>query len=59
MFNYYFDYLNPDIMIEKLKNVSYEKKNMVESINKKLTKLKILLKMCLKIKYLKLKKMKK
>ena len=59
MFNYCFDYLNPDIMIEKLKNVSYEKKNMVESINKKLTKLKILLKMCLKIKYLKLKKMKK
>ena len=36
-----------------------KKKNMVESINKKLTKLKILLKMCLKIKYLKLKKMKK
>ena len=26
LFNHYFDYLNPDIMIEKLKNASYEKK---------------------------------
>ena len=44
LFNYYFNYLNPDIMIEKLKNVSYEKKNMVEPINKKLTKLKNIVK---------------
>ena len=31
-------------MIEKLKNVSYEKKNMAESINKKLTRLKNIVK---------------
>ena len=24
LFNHYFDYLNPDIMIEKLKNASYK-----------------------------------
>ena len=47
-------------MLERLKNASDEKnKDIVELINKKLTKLKTLLKMCLKIKYLKLKKMKK
>ena len=60
LFKHYFSYLNPTIMLERLKNASDEKnKDMVELINKKLTKLKTLLKMCLKIKYLKLKKMKK
>ena len=60
LFKHYFSYLNPTIMLERLKNASDEKnKDMVELINKKLTKLKILLRMCLKIKYLKLKKMKK
>ena len=60
LFKHYFSYLNPTIMLERLKNASDEKnKDIVELINKKLTKLKILLKMCLKIKYLKLKKMKK
>ena len=45
MFDHYFDYLNPEIMIAKLKIASYEKnKNMVESINKKLTKLKNIVK---------------
>ena len=60
LFKHYFSYLNPTIMLERLKNASDEKnKDMVELINKKLTKLKILLRMCLKIKYRKLKKMKK
>ena len=60
LFKHYFSYLNPTIMLERLKNASDEKnKDIVELINKKLTKLKTLLKMCLKIKYLKLKKMKK
>ena len=60
LFNHYFSYLNPTIMLQRLKNASDEKnKDLVELINKKLTKLKTLLKMCLKIKYLKLKKMKK
>ena len=41
LFSYYFDYWKPDIMFKKLKNTSDEKnKNLVESINKKLTKLK-------------------
>ena len=45
LFDHYFDYLNPEIMITKLKTASYEKnKNMVESINKKLTKLKNIVK---------------
>ena len=45
LFDHYFDYLNPEIMIAKLKTSSYEKnKNMVESINKKLTKLKNIVK---------------
>ena len=39
LFKEYFNYSNPDAMIEKLKNESDEKnKNMVESINKNLTK---------------------
>ena len=41
LFSYYFDYPNPEIMFKKLKNTSDERnKNLVESINKKLTKLK-------------------
>ena len=45
MFNYYFDYSNPEIMFEKLRDASDEKnKNMVESINKKLTKMKNIVK---------------
>ena len=45
LFDHYFNYLKPDVMIEKLKNASYEKnKNMVESINKKLIKLKNIVK---------------
>ena len=45
LLDHYFDYLNPEIMIAKLKTASYEKnKNMVESINKKLTKLKNIVK---------------
>ena len=33
LFNHYFDYLNPDIMIEKLKNASCEKKLKYGRIN--------------------------
>ena len=45
LFNNYFDYLNPDIMIKRLKNVSDERnKDMVESINKRLTKMKYIVK---------------
>ena len=41
LINHYFDYLTPNIIIKKLKTASYEiNKNMVESINKKLTTLK-------------------
>ena len=41
MFNYYFDYSNPEIMFKKLRDATDEKnKNMVKSINKKLTKIK-------------------
>ena len=37
LFNYYFNYSNPDIMLKRLRNASDEKsKNLVESINKKL-----------------------
>ena len=61
LFNHYFDYLNPDIMIKRLKNANDERnKDMVESINEKLNKMKKKsLKMCLMIKYLGLKRMKK
>ena len=49
MFNYYFHYLNPVIMFERLRDESDEKsKDMVESINKKLTKLKNIVKNVLK-----------
>ena len=45
LFSYYFDYLSPESMLKKLRDVSDEKdKNMVESINKKLTKLKNIIK---------------
>ena len=37
LFNYYFDYSNPEIMFKRLRDASDEKnKNLVESINKKL-----------------------
>ena len=40
MFDYYFDYSNPEIMFKKLRYATDEKnKNMVKSINKKLTKI--------------------
>ena len=40
LFNYYFGYLKPTIMFERLKNVNDDKnKDMVKSINQKLTKL--------------------
>ena len=45
LFSYYFDHLNPVIMFERLINASDEKnKDTVESINKKLTKLKNIVK---------------
>ena len=60
LFNHYFSYLNPSIMLERLRDASDERnKNMVESVNKKLTKMKNFVKMCLKIKYLGLKRMRK
>ena len=41
LFNYYFNYSNPEIMFKRLRDASEEKnKNLVESINKKLTKIK-------------------
>ena len=47
LFNHYFDYLNQDIMIERLKTASEKKnKDMVESINKKLAKMKTIGKKC-------------
>ena len=47
LFNYYFNYLSPDIMFERLRDSSDEKnKSMVESINEKLTKLKNIVKKC-------------
>ena len=56
LFKEYFNYSNPDTMIRILKYAGDEKnKNMVESINKKLNKMK----MCLKIKNLRLKRIKK
>ena len=45
LFSYYFNYLSPENMLKKLRDVIDEKnKNMVESINKKLTKLKNIVK---------------
>ena len=45
LFDYYFDYLSPEIMLKKLRYTSDEKnKDMVESINKKLTKMKKIIK---------------
>ena len=45
MFSYYFDYLSSDIMFERLRDASGEKnKDLVESINTKLTKLKNIVK---------------
>ena len=60
LFNEYFDYSNPDTMIERLKDGGDEKnKNMVKSMNKNLNKMKKIIKNDkVKIKYLKLKKMK-
>ena len=56
LFKEYFNYSNPDTMNRILKDAGDEKnKNMVESINKKLNKMK----MCLKIKNLRLKRIKK
>ena len=41
IFNYYFDYSNPEMMFRRLRDSSDEtNKSLVESINKKLTKLK-------------------
>ena len=41
LFSYYLDYSNPNIMFKRLRDASDKKnKNLVESINKKLTKLK-------------------
>ena len=41
LFKEYFNYSNPDTMFKRLKYISHEKnKNMVESINKKLNKIK-------------------
>ena len=60
LFKEYFNYLNPDTLIRVLKDEDDEKnKNMVESINKKLNKMKKSLKMCLKRKHLRLKGIKK
>ena len=60
LFSCYF-YLNPNIMFKKLRDASDEKnKNMVKSINKNLNKMKKKksLKICLKIKNLRLKRIK-
>ena len=44
-FNHYFSYLNPDIMLKRLRDASDKKnKDMVESINKKLTTMKNIVK---------------
>ena len=44
-FNHYFSYLNPDIMLKRLRDASDKKnKDMVESINKKLTTMKNMVK---------------
>ena len=59
-FEEYFNYPNPDTLIKRLKDVGDEinKKN-VESMNKNPNKMKKSLKMCLKIKNLRLKRIKK
>ena len=45
LFKEYFDYSNPDTMIKRLKNVNDEiNKNVVESINKNLNKMKKIIK---------------
>ena len=46
LFNHYFGYLNPIIMLERLRNDESDEKNkdLVESINKKLTKMKNIVK---------------
>ena len=45
LFKEYFNYSNPDTMIKRLKNASDERnKDMVESINKKLNKMKKIIK---------------
>ena len=60
LFKEYFDYSNPETMIKRLKDVGNGKnKNMVKLINKNLNKMKKSLKMCLKIKHLRLERMKK
>ena len=60
LFKEYFDYSNPENMIKRLKDVGNGKnKNMVKLINKNLNKMKKSLKMCLKIKHLRLERMKK
>ena len=59
LFNYYFNYSSPSNMLSKLSDASDEiNKNRVNSINEKLTKIKIMLKMCLKMRHLRLKRMK-
>ena len=45
LFSHYFDYSNPDTMLKRLRDASDEKnKDVVESINKKLTKTKNIVK---------------
>ena len=45
LFSHYFDYLNPVIIFERLRDASDEKnKDLLKSINKKLTKLKNIVK---------------
>ena len=45
LFSHYFDYLNPVIMFERLREAIDEKnKDLVESVNKKLTKMKNIVK---------------
>ena len=45
LFSHYFDYSNPDTMLKRLRDASDEKnKFMVESINKKLTKMRNIVK---------------
>ena len=50
LFNHYFDYSNAEIMFNRLRDSSDEKnKNMVELSNNKLTKLKYIVRNCLKM----------
>ena len=49
-FNHYFDYLNPAIMFKRLRDANDDKnKDLVKSINKKLTKLKNIVKKVAKV----------